>query len=85
MICVTFEYSNKPQYNIQYCNFLKRQALAISKYVLARATLLLHFDTRIMITEDRCHRAKQQESMDLICLIILSEVDHFSSEHLRVK
>ena len=41
MICMTFEIMKKPRYNRQYCNFLKQQALALTKYFLATTTLLL--------------------------------------------
>ena len=82
---MTFENMNKPHYNIQYCNFLKRQALALIKYVLARATLFVSLDTQIMAIEGLSHQTEWQEGADLICLMVLSQVDHFSNEHLGDK
>ena len=41
MICMTFEIMKKPRYNRQYCNFLKWQALALTKFFLTTTTLLL--------------------------------------------
>ena len=52
MICMTFVDMDKPRQNLQHCNFLKGQALAVSMHVLARVTLL-PFDTRILNIEDQ--------------------------------
>ena len=78
MICMTFEDTDKSWQNT------KRQALALSEYVLARVTLL-HFDTRVMTTEDSCHCIERQQSPDLVCLTVKSEVDDFSNKHLKFK
>ena len=85
MICMTFEDTDKSWQNTKHYNFLKRQALALSEYVLARATLLLHFGTGVMVTEDSCHCTERQQSPDLVCLTVNSEVDHFSNKHLEFK
>ena len=82
---MTFEDTDKSWQNTEHYNFLKRQALALSEYVLARATLLPHFGTRVMVTEDSCHCTERQQSLDLVCLTVNSEVDHFSNKHLEFK
>ena len=42
---MTFENTDKSWQNTKHYNFLKRQVLALSEYVLATVTLLLHFGT----------------------------------------
>ena len=82
---MTFEDTDKSWYYTTHCNFLTRQALALSEYALARVTLLLHFGIRVMAIEDSCHRTERQQSPDLVCLTVKSEVDHFSNKHLEFK
>ncbi len=45
MICVTFDNMGKTVYSAKDYNFLESQALASTKYILARVTFLLSFDT----------------------------------------
>ena len=53
MICMTFEGTDKQQYNIQHCNFIAELVLALSKSFLERPLLLLHFDSKIPTEGDQ--------------------------------
>ncbi len=72
-------------YSAKDSNFIESQALASTKYSLARVTLLLslHFDTLKQDQRRPESPNKTISKIDLVCLPAPSEVDHFSNGPLN--